>query len=148
MQNCSLSGPLPSSISNITSLRSLNLYGNKLSGSLPPDMCLNMPDLRAFDLGNNQFSGTIPKEFGNCTSLSDLFLRENNLIGIILLFFFKLLACIGMLFLTLYGSWYHLFLFFYKILVLLLCFSYPDESLKHHQVSYQCRLVIFSIWED
>lgn len=89
MQNCSLSGPLPSSISNITSLRSLNLYGNKLSGSLPPDMCLNMPDLRAFDLGNNQFSGTIPKEFGNCTSLSDLFLRENNLIGIILFFFYQ-----------------------------------------------------------
>ncbi|XP_070023963.1 probable LRR receptor-like serine/threonine-protein kinase At3g47570 isoform X2 [Nicotiana sylvestris] len=81
VQNCSLSGPLPFSISNITSLRLLNLYGNKLSGSLPPDMCLNMPDLRAFDLGNNQFSGTIPKEFGNCTSLSDLFLRENNLIG-------------------------------------------------------------------
>lgn len=75
-------------MNNLTSIAQLNLYGNQLSGTLPRDICLNMPDLRAFDLGNSLFSVNIPKEFGNCSSLSDLFVRENNLIGTFFHFLF------------------------------------------------------------
>ncbi|CDP18322.1 unnamed protein product [Coffea canephora] len=81
LESCGLGGILPSSIYNITSLIKINVYKNKLSSSLPEDLCSNLPAVQFVDLGNNLFSGNIPREIGNCTSFTNFYLSGNQLTG-------------------------------------------------------------------
>ncbi|XP_011032783.1 PREDICTED: receptor-like protein 12 [Populus euphratica] len=65
-------------------LRSLQLYSNKLQGSLP----IPPPAIFEYKVWNNKFTGELPKAFCDLTSLSVLELSKNNLSG-------KLPPCLG-----------------------------------------------------
>lgn len=105
--SCSLSGPLPDFLGSLPSLSALKLSYNKLSGVIPLsfnqsmlqifwlndqdgqgitgpiDVVTSMPYLSQLWLHGNSFSGTIPEGIGNLTSLKDLNLNRNKLVGVI-----------------------------------------------------------------
>lgn len=105
--SASLTGTIPSSIFNMSSLINLNFENNSLSGSLPQDITYNLSALRNLSLANNYltgpiplglceckglqnlvlnknaFTGSIPKKIGNLTSLQSLYLKFNKLSGIL-----------------------------------------------------------------
>ncbi|KAH7690702.1 Non-specific serine/threonine protein kinase protein [Dioscorea alata] len=72
-----LSGPLPSWLGNLKSLKALDLSYNSFYGSL---LQLRLPYLQALDLSNNNCNGTIPKYLGQlCPELDTLDLSYNNI---------------------------------------------------------------------
>ncbi|XP_062083784.1 leucine-rich repeat receptor-like serine/threonine-protein kinase BAM3 [Humulus lupulus] len=75
-----LSGPLPSSISNFTSVQILLLSGNQFSGPIPPSIG-QLSQVLTLDLSQNSLSGEIPPEIGNCVHLTVLDMSQNNLSG-------------------------------------------------------------------
>lgn len=77
----SLSGSLPPALQFCSSLQSLDLSGNSLSGPLPAQICSWLPYLVNLDLSSNSFSGSIPPEFINCKFLNTLVLSDNKLTG-------------------------------------------------------------------
>ncbi|KAB2615464.1 LRR receptor-like serine/threonine-protein kinase [Pyrus ussuriensis x Pyrus communis] len=66
---------------NISSLTTLALYGNNMSGSLPDNICEHLPSIRIFNLGRNQFDGLIPSKLWQCKELRELELGDNNFRG-------------------------------------------------------------------
>nr|GMD72301.1 receptor-like kinase TMK4 [Ipomoea batatas] len=106
VQKNSLSGPLPS-FANMSSLQELYLDSNEFS-SIPQDFLLGLPNLRTFNISDNDklspwqipgyltesinlgsfyasnasITGPIP-DLSKCVNLSDLQLRDNQLIGIV-----------------------------------------------------------------
>ncbi len=75
-----LSGTLPASLGNLTSLFALLLFNNQLSGSIPGQLG-SLTSLTQLQLFNNQLSGSIPAQLGNLTSLQFLILSSNHLSG-------------------------------------------------------------------
>ncbi|CAL9752372.1 unnamed protein product [Musa acuminata subsp. burmannicoides] len=65
---------------SLTKLRSLNLSGNKISGSIPLSLG-NMTSLDFLILSGNGFSGSIPEEIGDLQNLQELDLSANFLTG-------------------------------------------------------------------
>ena len=77
-----LSGTIPGSLNNLTWLETLDLSGNRLSGSIPGFTFLN--HLQTLDLSSNQLSGEIPTGFGHLElHLQTLDLSANDLSGAI-----------------------------------------------------------------
>uniref|UniRef100_M1A3S1 Hcr2-0A n=1 Tax=Solanum tuberosum TaxID=4113 RepID=M1A3S1_SOLTU len=75
-----LTGEIPSSICNLTSLIMLDLATNNLSGEIP--QCFgNITSLQVLDMRHNNLSGNIPTTFSNGSSLSSLNLHGNKLEG-------------------------------------------------------------------
>ncbi|XP_068309975.1 probable LRR receptor-like serine/threonine-protein kinase At3g47570 [Pyrus communis] len=66
---------------NISSLTTLALYGNNMSGSLLDNICEHLPSVRRFNLGQNQFDGLIPSKLWQCKELRELHLGYNNFRG-------------------------------------------------------------------
>ncbi|XP_068309491.1 probable LRR receptor-like serine/threonine-protein kinase At3g47570 [Pyrus communis] len=66
---------------NISSLTTLDLYGNNMSGSLPDNICEHLPSIQEFHLGKNQFDGLIPSKLWQCKELRVLVLEVNNFRG-------------------------------------------------------------------
>ncbi|KAK8655560.1 hypothetical protein V6N13_108134 [Hibiscus sabdariffa] len=56
------------------------LYGNNLSGSLPPSIC-QLPRLQNVDLSNNSLSGSLPENLKNCKQLQRLILAQKKFSG-------------------------------------------------------------------
>lgn len=105
--NCNIVGPLPGYFGELPSLTALKLSSNGLSGTIPNNfrnsmlqvLWLNNQDgagmtgpievigsmvgLTSLWLHGNRFSGPIPDTIGKLTSLKDLNLNENQLIGLI-----------------------------------------------------------------
>ncbi|XWS09404.1 hypothetical protein CRYUN_Cryun40dG0082400 [Craigia yunnanensis] len=95
-----LKGPIPHDLSNLTSLRYLDLSGNSFSSSIPDwlygfspleSLCLsdatlhgkissaigNMTSVINLDLSNNKLSGNLPKSFGQLKNLEILDISHN-----------------------------------------------------------------------
>ncbi|KAK4749997.1 hypothetical protein SAY87_027446 [Trapa incisa] len=80
LSNNRLSGPLPSSLSNYSSLQILLLSGNQFSGPIPPSIG-ELHQMLKLDLSQNRLSGDIPPEIGDCYHLTFLDMSQNNLSG-------------------------------------------------------------------
>lgn len=80
MSGNQISGSIPPEIGNLNTLTNLNLGDNNISGSIPSELG-NLSNLTNLDLGNNNISGAIPAEVGNLTNLTNLDLGGNDLTG-------------------------------------------------------------------
>ena len=67
-------------LAKLTELSSLILNGNRLSGSIPPEVG-SLTNLEILDLDGNRLSGSIPLELGSLTKLERLDLKGNQLTG-------------------------------------------------------------------
>lgn len=73
-----LSGHIPTSICQKSSLEFLSFKDNRLSGTIPP--CLgNLSNLQALELNDNQIQGPLPRSLANCTMLEALYLSYNEI---------------------------------------------------------------------
>ncbi|XP_071699045.1 uncharacterized protein [Rutidosis leptorrhynchoides] len=82
LSNNQLSGSLPVSLSNFSSLQIFLIAGNRLSGLIPTTIG-QLRQVSNLDLSENSLSGKIPPDIGNCIHLTYLDLSQNNLSGFI-----------------------------------------------------------------
>jgi len=82
VSNNNLTGTIPASLGNLTSLTQLFLLGNQLTGSIPAELG-NLTNLTHLELYSNQLSGSIPASLGNLSKLTALYLSSNQLNGTI-----------------------------------------------------------------
>ena len=73
-----LTGPIPDELYNLVDLDTLLLYETAVSGSISPNIG-RLTKLRIAFLNDNNLSGAIPLELGNCKALVELKLDDNNL---------------------------------------------------------------------
>lgn len=66
----------------LTTLQTLALQGNQITGKIPEEYG-NLTSLTMLDLESNRLSGQIPSSLGNLKKLQFLMLDENNLTGVI-----------------------------------------------------------------
>ena len=79
----SLRGDLDVAFGGISSLQTLALPNNRLTGTIPTGILEMNPDLSLLVIGNNQFGGTIPISVAGAVKLTDLKLDGNSLTGTI-----------------------------------------------------------------
>ncbi|CAA2964961.1 probable LRR receptor-like serine/threonine-protein kinase At2g16250 [Olea europaea var. sylvestris] len=70
-------------LQNLTLLSSFNASNFALPGSIPEWLGLRLGVLRVLDLRSCLITGAIPFTLGNLTSLTELYLSDNNLTGIV-----------------------------------------------------------------
>ncbi|HEX6051447.1 MAG TPA: hypothetical protein VFZ21_19345 [Gemmatimonadaceae bacterium] len=75
-----LTGTIPATLGNISTLTNLVLQNNDLTGPIPASFG-NLSNLIELRLGSNALTGSIPAELGNLTKLEELMLSNNNLTG-------------------------------------------------------------------
>ena len=75
-----LSGVLPPSIGEMAALETLSLSDNQLEGEIPPELAA-LERLKKLSLSKNQLEGEIPHELGKLERLKALKLGENKLTG-------------------------------------------------------------------
>ncbi|XP_062098013.1 probable LRR receptor-like serine/threonine-protein kinase At2g16250 [Humulus lupulus] len=80
LRSCSIIGPIPQSLGDLSNLHSLYLSGNGLSGSVPSSMG-QLSELSVLDLSRNSLTGSIPSEFSSLRNLSTLDLSSNFFSG-------------------------------------------------------------------
>lgn len=80
LSNNFLTGPLPSSIGNLTTLTSLNLSRNDLTGTIPLEIS-RLRHLEFLALDTNRLEGTLPPGLASLTHLIVLSLFHNQLYG-------------------------------------------------------------------
>ncbi|ESQ29089.1 hypothetical protein EUTSA_v10023252mg [Eutrema salsugineum] len=78
--NTSLAGTLTPALSGLTSLRVLNLFGNRFTGNLPLDYS-KLQTLWNINVSSNALSGSIPEFIGDLTNLRFLDLSKNGFVG-------------------------------------------------------------------
>ncbi|KAG6523090.1 receptor-like protein kinase HSL1 [Zingiber officinale] len=78
-----LSGPIPAFLSNLSSLGELNLSYNPFDPSPLPPSLANLTSLRVLWLASCNILGRIPPELGRLSYLTDLDLSYNSLSGMI-----------------------------------------------------------------
>ncbi|KAL3619768.1 hypothetical protein CASFOL_034680 [Castilleja foliolosa] len=76
-----LTGPIPYGLFNLSSIKEIRIWYNELSGTLPSDMCNNLPNLSWLSLSDNQIEGQIPRNIWKCRVLEVLSLSHNRLNG-------------------------------------------------------------------
>ncbi|XP_062182611.1 probably inactive leucine-rich repeat receptor-like protein kinase At5g48380 [Phragmites australis] len=78
-----LKGRFPDGLENCSSMTSLDLSGNSLSGPIPADISKLLQYITNLDLSYNSFSGEIPEALANCSYLNAVNLQHNKLTGMI-----------------------------------------------------------------
>lgn len=78
-----LTGSIPTYLSEIRTLNTLNLYGNSFSGTIPEVLLTDALELQYLNLGSNLLSGTISSNISNLKQLRFLRLSSNNITGTI-----------------------------------------------------------------
>ncbi|KAF8030925.1 hypothetical protein BT93_D0193 [Corymbia citriodora subsp. variegata] len=75
-----LSGEIPKTLANITSLTYLCLDANQFSGNIPPELG-SLTNLQTLMLSSNQLTGNLPTSFAGLINLTDLRINDNNFSG-------------------------------------------------------------------
>jgi len=75
-----LNGTLPSSISNLSELKILELPFNNLTGNIPQSIT-ELSNLETFDVNGNRLTGELPASIGNLKNLKKLHVSSNKLSG-------------------------------------------------------------------
>ncbi|VAH94076.1 unnamed protein product [Triticum turgidum subsp. durum] len=83
LSSMDLKGQFPDGLENCSSMTSLDLSSNSLSGPIPADISKRLPYITNIDLSYNSFSGEIPESLANCTYLNVVSLQNNKLTGAI-----------------------------------------------------------------
>ncbi|GLU15786.1 hypothetical protein SLE2022_322520 [Rubroshorea leprosula] len=78
LANNSLEGKIPECLGNFSSLSILDLWMNKLHGRIPNSF-INGIELRTLKLNGNQLEGILPRSLVNCSNLVILDVGNNNL---------------------------------------------------------------------
>ncbi|KAL2538753.1 putative LRR receptor-like serine/threonine-protein kinase [Forsythia ovata] len=78
-----LSGSIPFSMFNLSTLEMVDVTTNYFSGYLPSTMGFSLPNLQRLYLGGNRLSGVIPSSITNASKLTILDMGNNFLIGTI-----------------------------------------------------------------
>ncbi|KAI5062638.1 hypothetical protein GOP47_0023177 [Adiantum capillus-veneris] len=81
LQNAGLEGAFPSGLTQCRALQNLDLSQNGFTGSIPNDLCKQVPYVTSLDLSQNSFSGSIPFTLEDCQYLQSLSLKHNKLSG-------------------------------------------------------------------
>ncbi|KAK9081948.1 hypothetical protein Syun_030930 [Stephania yunnanensis] len=81
--DCQLSGILHKSLANIsfTQLEVLFLSRNQISGIIPSEIFIKLPNLTILHMSDNFLTGNIPQDIGKLNNLGVLTLGNNNLSG-------------------------------------------------------------------
>ena len=77
-----LDGTIPAELGDLTGLRRLDLFENRLTGPIPAELG-KLADLQSLDLSDNRLTGQIPSQLGVLGELRSLFLQRNDLVGVI-----------------------------------------------------------------
>ncbi|GFY99125.1 hypothetical protein Acr_13g0005260 [Actinidia rufa] len=77
----SLTGTIPASLFNHSSLMAIDVGTNQIEGSLPPHLGNTLPSLQFLSIYRNQFTGSIPVSISNATNLACLISGRNGLTG-------------------------------------------------------------------
>ncbi len=80
LHNNNLSGNLPSTLNQLSSLKELLLGKNNIEGSIPSNIT-DLLNLEVLQLSNNQLSGELPRQISKLQNLKYLFLTNNTLEG-------------------------------------------------------------------
>ncbi|GKB22730.1 kinase-like domain-containing protein [Tanacetum coccineum] len=88
--DCNLYGSIPHSIFNLTLLVDLSLSINHLTGSLPSEIGNQLPNLEWLQLWGNKLTGILPPSISNCSKLEYLEMSRNNFSGKLTIDFSKL----------------------------------------------------------
>ena len=75
-----LAGSIPSTLSRLSGLQTLNLSNNEFSGRIPVGLRA-LAALQILDFSNNRLSGSMPTDLGSIASLQTLHLANNSLTG-------------------------------------------------------------------
>lgn len=78
-----LTGTLPDSICNLTSLTDLVLYPGQVTGQIPSSLGSSLRRLRLLSLTNNLLTGSVPDSLAGLPDLHTLDLSNNRLSGLI-----------------------------------------------------------------
>jgi len=78
--NNNLVGTVPTSIGELTKLRTLKLMNNDLTGTFP-DIWTELTALEFIDLSNNGFTGSMPLSLSSLIKLNTLYIENNNMDG-------------------------------------------------------------------
>ena len=77
-----LLGNIPPQISNLTSLKTLDLYNNSFFGQIPSEFA-RLTSLQRIILASNSISGTIPVSLSYCLMLEQMSFEANKLTGLL-----------------------------------------------------------------
>ncbi|KAF3432247.1 hypothetical protein FNV43_RR26986 [Rhamnella rubrinervis] len=83
LSNNNLSGMIPQCFGNLSdSLSVLDLRNNSLHGNIPQTLCNDSSNLKLIDLSYNQLQGKLPRSLSKCLMLEGLALSNNQLIDV------------------------------------------------------------------
>lgn len=80
LANCGFSGQLPYAISQMTSLKYLNVSRNQLQGQVNAQFN-TLTALSTLDFSFNAFTDNLPQSFQSLTSIKDMYLQNNQFTG-------------------------------------------------------------------
>jgi serine/threonine protein kinase len=81
VDNTQIGGPFPAGLSNLPNLQILYLGNNSFTGSIPRNMWKTMINLKELTFWGNKLTGTIPPEMGLLVNLTYLNMNKNSLYG-------------------------------------------------------------------